>query len=139
MVLVFIIPATRPPSEIALTEDLSQYSINGYITAKEESFTEVVSPCKDRLLVKAIQVGYCFHESSNPATTWNSLKNRPCSIQHEIDKWHFWKNSFTKVVGLQKDISIVMSIKVSYSFHCSSNLTTNLNSFKKTLFDIIDR
>ena len=50
-------PATQPPPEIALKKDLAQYSINGHITAKIESFTEVVSPCKDRLLVKAIQVG----------------------------------------------------------------------------------
>ena len=81
---------------------------------------------------------YCFHESSNPATTWNSLKNR---IQHEIDKWQLWKNSFTKIVILQKDISIVMLIHVSYSFHWSSNPTTTWNSFLKNpcLLALIDK
>ena len=90
MVIVFINPATRPPPEIAWTEDLTQYSINGHITAKKESFTEVVSPCKDRLLLKAIQVG-CFHESSNPATTLlNTAWNRQMTVM---------KNTFTKVVS----------------------------------------
>ena len=98
LIIVFMNPATQPSHEIAWKKDLTQYSINGHITAKKESFTEVVCPCKDRLLVKAIQVGYCFYKSSNPATTWNSLKIRPSSIQHEIDKWQLWKILLQKLL-----------------------------------------
>ena len=63
MVIFFINPVTRPPPKITWTEELTQYSINGHIIAKKESFTEVVCLCKDRMLVKAIQVGCCFYDS----------------------------------------------------------------------------